>query len=160
MTGASERLVLFQSEKSINDHTAYLPFEVTKRIIWDPTDLKILRVDEESAREDRLKKGNLELGTGGNRNGIRFKGPVMQPFAYHDMDFTDFGSESYVAVYDEETHKESKIIELPCAGSSLPTQDEDGNVYFGTWSYIGLRKLYGIGPAPCVARVKPDLIAR
>jgi hypothetical protein len=141
----------------VNDHTAYLPFEVTKRIIWDPTDMKILRVDEESSLEDKLKKGNLELGSGGNRNGIRFKGPVMQPFGYVDKDYLDYGTESYAAVYDEETHEESKVIELPCAGAAMTTQDEDGNVYFGTWSYLGLRKLYGIGPAPCVARVKPDL---
>ena len=141
----------------VDDHTAYLPFEVTKRIIWDPTDMKILRVDEESALEDKLKKGNLELGSGGNRNGIRFKGPVMQPFAYSNMDYTDYGTESFAAVYDTKTHKESKIIELPCAGAAMTTQDEDGNVYFGTWSYLGLRKLYNIGPAPCVARVKSDL---
>jgi hypothetical protein len=141
----------------VNDHTAYLPFEVTKRIIWDPTDMKILRVDEESSLEDKLKKGNLELGSGGNRNGIRFKGPVMQPFGYVDKDYLDYGTESYAAVYDEETHKEAKVIELPCAGAAMTTQDEDGNVYFGTWSYLGLRKLYDIGPAPCVARVKADL---
>lgn len=141
----------------VDDHTAYLPFEVTKRILWDPTDMKVLRVDEESGLEDKLKKGNLELNTGGNRNGIRFKGPVMQPFAYTDKDEIDYGTESYVAIYDTKTHEESKLIELPCAGAAMSTQDEDGNVYFGTWSYLGLRKLYGLGPAPCVARVNADL---
>lgn len=147
----------FYHQYIVDDHTAYLPFEVTKRIIWDPTDMKILRVDEESALEDKLKTGNLELGPGGNRNGIRFEGPVLQPFFYHNMDWTDYGAESHVAVYDPETHKESKIIELPCAGLSMTTQDEQGNVYIGPWSYIGLRKLYGIGPAPCVARINADL---
>ena len=141
----------------LNDHTAYLPFDVTKRIVWDPTEMKVLSVLEDSELSSKLKKGNLELGSGGNRNSIRFKGPVLQPFGYADKDYIDYGTESYAAVYDPKTHKESKVIELPCAGSAMTTQDEDGNVYFGTWSYIGLRKLYGLGPAPCVARVKADL---
>lgn len=141
----------------VSEHAAYLPFDVIKRVVWDPTEMTIVDVKETSELSAKLMQGQLQLGSGGNRNAIAFKGPVLQPFAYHDEDYFERGDKSFVAVYDPKTHEETKVIELPCAGAEMTTQDEEGNTYFGTWGYLPLQKLYGKGPAPCVARVTRDL---
>jgi hypothetical protein len=138
----------------VDEHAMYLPFEGYKRIVWDPTDLAILDVMEDSALEPELD--GLTLTAGGNRSGIRYDGPVMQPFFYKDEDWFEFAPVSQIAVYDPVTHEETKIIEAPCPGLAIPSQDEAGNTYFSTWDYSPIHALYGQGPAPCVARVTPD----
>lgn len=145
----------FYYQYVLDEHAAYLPFEKTKRIIWDPTEMKVLGTREDSDLE--LRMGDLELGSGGNRNAVRFDGPVIQAFSYHDEDYLRYSDESFAVVYDEDTHEESEIIELPCPGAEMTTVDEEGNTYFGTWNYLGTLALYGDGPAPCVARVRADL---
>lgn len=139
----------------LNDHTAYLPYDATKRIIWDPSDLSIRGVMDDSSLA--LEKDGLMLEAGGNRNSVRYNGPVLQAFFYHDKDWFHHGSSSHVVAYDPITHKETKVIDVPCAGVSIATQDEKGNTYFSTWGYLPTLVLYRQGPAPCVARIKPDL---
>lgn len=43
----------------VDEHTAYLPFETTRRILWDPTDMVIVGTREDSALA--LEKGGLTL---------------------------------------------------------------------------------------------------
>ena len=139
----------------LDDQTAYLPVEATKRIIWDPTALEIKGLlDDTSLMPGR---DGLRLEAGGNRNSARFEGPVLQALFYHDEDWIDFGKLSHVVAYDPQTHKEMKVIDLPCPGLSLATRDERGNTYYGTWGYVPAQALYKKAPAPCVARIKPDL---
>jgi len=138
-----------------DEHHRYLPFDGSKRIIWDPTDFVIKGVMEDSALE--LERDGLFLEAGGNRNGTDYGGgPVMQPFFYHDEDWYVFGDRSSIAVYDPVTHAETSVIDAPCAGLAVASRDEAGNTYFSSWDYGPTRALYGLGPAPCVVRVRPD----
>lgn len=129
----------------VDEHAMYLPFEGYKGIVWDPTELAILDVMEDSALEPELD--GLTLTPGGNRSGIRYEGPVMQPFFYKDEDWFEFAPVSKIAVYDPVTHEETKVIEAPCAGLAVPSKDEAGNTYFSTWDYSPIHALYGQGPA-------------
>jgi hypothetical protein len=138
----------------VDEHHMYMPFDGYKRIVWDPTELEILEVKEDSALEPTLD--SLTLTAGGNRSGVRYEGAAMQPFFYKDEDWLEFAPSSYIAVYDPDTHEETKVIEAPCPGLAVPSLDEAGNTYFSTWDYSPLKALYGDGPAPCVARITPD----
>jgi hypothetical protein len=80
----------------------------------------------------------------------------MQPFFYRDEDWLEFSPKSYLAVYDPKTHDEIKVIEAPCRGLAIPSQDEQGNTYFSSYDYSPLNALYGAGPAPCAVRITPD----
>jgi hypothetical protein len=144
----------FYSQYILSDHVAYLPYDITKRLIWDPTAMTITETREDS--EIALEKDGLLADVGGNRNGIRFDGPVQQAFYYTDKDYFEFGPESIVAIYDEKTHEERERLSLPCPGLSMPSQDEQGYTYYGTWSFQGKRALFGEGPKPCFARLTPD----
>jgi hypothetical protein len=103
-----------------------------------------------------LMRDDLQLEAGGNRNSVRYKGPVLQAFFYHDKDWIQHGTLSHVVSYDPATHKEAGVIDLPCPGLSIATQDEAGHTYFSTWGYGPALALFKQGPAPCVARLKPD----
>lgn len=138
----------------VDDHHMYLPFDGYKRVVWDPTDFEIEQVMENSDIEP--ERDGLQLEAAGNRAGTRYDGSVMMPFFYHDDDWFEFAETSVIAVYDPETHEEEKLIDAPCAGLAMASQDEAGNTYFSTWDYGPLRPLYGLGPAPCVVRVTPD----
>lgn len=135
----------------VDEHHMYMPFDGYKRIVWDPTRLEIREVMDDSRLEPELD--GLKLEPAGNRSGIRYDGAVMMPFFYHDEDWFRFAPASYIAVYDPETHREEKVIEAPCAGLAVVSQDEDGNTYFSTWDYGPLLALFDMAPAPCAVRV-------
>lgn len=138
----------------LDEHTAYLPFEETQRIIWDPTDFEIREVMEDSRLE--LKRDGMLLAAGGNRNSVQFDGPVLHGFFYRSEDWSRYGDGSYVAVYDPETHEEIDVIDVPCPCAANATRDEQGRTYFSSWGYMPTLALYGAGPAPCVARITED----
>lgn len=144
----------FFGQYQIDDDTMYLPFDISKRIVWDPKRMEIEAVMEDSSLE--ITSGDLTLAGAGNRGRIRYDGPTLQAFFYHDEDWYDFGEKSLIAVYDPKTYAEIDVIEGPCPGLSVPSQDEAGNTYFSAWDYTPLFALYGVGPAPCVARVTKD----
>jgi hypothetical protein len=143
------------SQWFVDEHTAYLSFDVTRRIVWDPANLAITNVLEDSTLE--LSRGELTLTAGGNRAGIRYDGPVLQPFFYHDEDWLEFAPSSPIAGYDPLTHEEHTIIDAPCSGLAVATRDEQDNTYFSTWDYSPGRALFGLAPPPCTVRVGPDL---
>jgi hypothetical protein len=139
----------------LNENTAYLPFEAFKRIVWDPSAMEIRGEMEDTSLTPT--QGNLFIEAGGNRNGVRYDGPVRQAFYYHDEDWFKYGSESLVAIYDPATHRESRVLHVPCPALSIATRDERGYTYFGTWSSLAALALYRESPAPCVARLTPEL---
>lgn len=145
----------FYAQFILDDQTAYLPFESSKRVVWDPTAMEIRGVLEESSLAPM--QDGLMLEAGGNRNGVRYDGAVLQAFFYHDDDWFEFAPSSQVVAYDPETHEEMTVIDVPCPGLSIATLDEAGNTYFSSYDVMPTQALYGIGPAPCVARVRPDL---
>jgi len=138
----------------VDAHTRILPYNVTSRIIWDPTTLTITKTLEDTKVPLKSSDGRLASG-GGNRAGVTFKGPVQQSFAYYDSDYVA-SPETLVAVYDEQTLEEKSIVTLPCPGVVIPTVDEEGNTYYSAWEVQIAHALFNDGPNPCVARVKSD----
>lgn len=132
---------------------ALLPFDATKRMLWNPSEMSIERALEDT-RLESIEPG-LTLEAGGNRNSVHYDTSVMQAFYYHDDDWYDYGSQSHVVVHDAETFAEERIIDIPCPGLSLATRDEQGNTYFATWDLPGT-SLLGDAPATCVAKVHSD----
>jgi hypothetical protein len=141
----------FFSQYRIDEHHMYLPFDVVKRIVWDPTDFEIEQVMEESGMD--VRRGLLTLAPAGNRSDIHYSGPTLAPFFYHDEEWLDFGDASLIAEYDPVTHQESKVIEAPCPGLAIASLDEQGRAYLSPYDHSPLLRLYGRGPAPCVVRL-------
>jgi hypothetical protein len=144
----------FERNWFVDDDTAYITLDVTKRIVWSPSEMVIKDVKEDSALE--LERDGLQLDATFNRQPRMLKGPVLKPFYYRDEDWFLFGQTTSIAVYDPDTHEERKIIDVPCPSLEVPSQDEQGNTYFSTWSYGPILGLFGAGPELCVRRITPD----
>jgi hypothetical protein len=137
-----------------DDHHLFLPFDVSSRIVWDPIDMKIVKVVEDS--KVPLELDGLMALPGGNRTEIRYDGTIKMPYFYLDEDYIEFADKTTLGLYDRQTFAEVGTIDLPCPGLAIATQDEDKNTYYSTWDFSPLQALYGKGPKPCVARLKPD----
>jgi hypothetical protein len=136
----------------IDESLAYLPYETTKRIAWSPQDMTIL--SDETASTMPLTDGPRTLYGGGNRTAVKYpEGVVLQPFYFADETFSDLGTSSRIARYDTATHEESSVLTAPCIGLTLSTRDEAGTTYVSSDAYSPIKKLYGVGEAPCVVRV-------
>jgi hypothetical protein len=144
----------FERHWFVNDTTAYVTLDVTKRVVWNPKEMVITGVAEDSSLP--LERDGFRLDATFNRQPRRLRGPTLKPFYYRDEDWYIFGQYTSIAVYDPVTHAEEKIIDVPCPSLEVPSQDEVGNTYFSTWSYGPVPGLYGLGPENCVRRIKPD----
>lgn len=138
----------------LDEHTAYLPFDGSKRVVWDPSEMTITAVMDDSSVV--FEQDTLLLEAGGNRNGVSYRDRVLQAFFYRDEDWYEFGEESVIVAYDPETHEENDVIVAPCPGLALATLDEEGNTYFSTWDYSPGLALYGEAKAPCAVKVTSD----
>jgi len=134
--------------------TAIVTLDITKRVIWNPTEMVITGVMEDSALE--FERDGLELDATFNRQPRVLRGPVLKPFYYRDADWFLFGGTTSVAVYDAETHAERAIVDVPCPALEVPSQDEVGNTYFSSWTYGATLGLFDLGPELCVRRITPD----
>lgn len=138
----------------VDERTAILPFDGASRIVWNPTDMLIDRVLEDSTLV--MNRDGLDLLLGGNRGNASFQdGDVMQAFWYNDEDWSNFGSSSHIAVYDAETLAEKRIIDVACPGLSISTRVEDGSTYFSAFD-MTVGSMQGAAVAPCIAKVAPD----
>lgn len=137
-----------------DEHTAILPFDGAKRIVWNPTDMAIDRTLEDSNLV--MSRDGLPLYLGGNRGSATFEdGDLMQAFWYRDEDWSNYGSSSHIAVYDRATLAEKSIIDVPCPGLSISTRAEDGSTYFSAFDMTAI-SMQGAAVAPCIAKVAPD----
>jgi hypothetical protein len=144
----------FERHWFLNEHVAYLTHEVTSRAVWDPTDMVLLDVKEDTNLAPEAD--GLVLDAAFNRPPLMFKGPVLKPFYYRDDAWYLFGPNSAIAVYDPATHEERDILDVPCPALEVMSQDEAGNTYFSPWTYGAALSLFGEGPTPCIRRVKLD----
>jgi hypothetical protein len=137
----------------IVDHEhALLPFDGTKRILWNPSEMVIDRLLEDTTLTP--SEPGLTLESGGNRNSVQYAGAVMQTYFYHDDDWYDYGSKSHVVVYDATTFSEKRIFDVPCPGLTIATRDEGGSTYFSNWG-LPSPSITGDAPATCLAKVSP-----
>jgi hypothetical protein len=134
----------------------YLPYENTKRIVWSPETLKIVGTFDDSMVPAAPE--GMTMNPAGNRTDIRFPGQVRDVFSAIDGDYLFAQDKSFMVAYDPTTHHQKKIVELPCASATIVTADESGNSYYSTYGYTPVPALYGLGQAPCIARLDANLV--
>lgn len=143
----------FYAQFVVDPEHALLPFEGTKRILWNPSTMEIERTLEDSSLPSA--EAGMTLEAGGNRNSVHYDRSVMQSFFYHDEDWYDYGEKSHVVVYDPKTFAEHRVTDIPCPALSLATRDEAGDTYFATWS-LSYTSLLEKAPPMCIAKLDPE----
>jgi hypothetical protein len=144
----------FERHWFLNEHVAYLTMDVTSRVVWDPTDFVILDVKEDTALE--AERDGFVLDAAFNRPPRMPKGPVVKLYYYRDVDWYRFGPVTPVVVYDQETHEEDYIVDVPCPALEVSSQDEEGNTYLSPWTYGPTLGLFGEGPDTCIRRLNSE----
>lgn len=145
----------FQSFKDSDNVYFYYGSQKTSRVLWSMKDWSI-KADLTDTTVPAPAEG-WSISNGGNRTGIMdYAGPVVTPFVHQNNETYGFGPKSWLAVYDEVTHKEKSLIEIDCPGLSQVTKDESGNLYVATTYNPPIEKLYNLGNASCVVKLKAD----
>jgi len=138
----------------VDPKNALLPYEGTKRIHWDPSEMAIRGSIDDTTLVP--SEPNLTLEPGGNRNGVQFDGgSVLQAFFYHDNDWFTYGTKSHVIAYHPGSFAEKSVVDVACPGLSIATRDEQGNTYLSSWD-LPTSTLKGTTPATCIAKFGPD----
>jgi hypothetical protein len=146
----------FSAQFFASERFAYLTYDVTRHVVWDPVELRVVAAKEGPALP-QLGDAGMSLSAAYNRTFWIPKGnTVLKPFYYRDSDGFRYAPSTQIAVYDASSHEPTSIIDAPCQGLENATQDEAGNTYFSTWNVSPLLFLYGDAPAPCFRRVLPD----
>ncbi|WP_437753773.1 MxcI [Sorangium sp. So ce1389] len=131
---------------------AYMQVQANERVIWDPTALELggtLEIAGPPPERDGLTlRASLDRGIG-----VR-EGRVMTPFYWSDDDYYRFSPVSQVAVIDSEGDKVRAVLDVPCPGLDVATEDEEGNLYFSNWVLTVPETLFEEdAPASCMVRV-------
>lgn len=138
----------------LDERVAYLTTDVTSRVVWDPTELVIRGVMDDTTLE--AERDGLTLEAAFNRPPRVPQGPVVKPYFYRDDDWFQFGPETPVAIFDPETHEEASIVSVPCPALEVSSQDEEGNTYLSPWTYGPALGLFGEGPETCIRRLDSE----
>lgn len=138
----------------LDERVAYLTMDVTSRVVWDPTEMVIRGVMDDTTLE--AERDGFVLDAAFNRPPRMPEGPVVKLYFYRDEDWFRFGPETPVAVFDPDTHEEASIVNVPCPAVEVSSQDEEGNTYLSPWTYGPSLGLFGEGPETCIRRLNSE----
>jgi hypothetical protein len=138
----------------VGGDAAYMPFDITGRLVWSPSRLEILGA--RALSRARAGKDGLEAYCSGWDFELKQGAPVFV-CSYNDpVDYHDRGNDVDVVVYDAISHEETNVFSVGCPGIGYSSQDEAGNSYLANWDYWPTRALYGLARPACVRRLLPD----
>ncbi|MFP2903882.1 MxcI [Pyxidicoccus sp. 3LFB2] len=137
----------------VDSSSAYMVLEESRRIVWNPSTMQISGPAEAPGLE-REREG-LVVKSSYDRAMVAQGGYSFQPFYWTDGAYYDFLPTSQIAVYSHADDRLVKLLDAPCPGLDVATQDEDGNIYFSNWVFSAAAPvLEDDAPETCVVRIK------
>ncbi|NTX16000.1 MxcI [Myxococcus sp. CA051A] len=137
----------------VDSTTAYMSLEESKRILWNPSTMEISGPVEAPGlvreREDLVVKTSYDRGR------VVRGDYAFQAFYWTDGDYFDFLPTSQIAIYSKADDSLVKLLDAPCPGLDVATQDEAGNIYFSNWVFSSAAPVLKEGAPPtCLVRIK------
>ena len=133
----------------VDEHKAYLQNSVTGPIVWDPTDLRIIKQIEtpELERDEALSIDGSPGVVRGNR--------LYRTFFWKNWEEYETLPEQYLAVFDLEQDTLAELVpESRCPSlNNQVSEDEQGNLYFSNWVYNVTETLGRGAPKSCALRL-------
>lgn len=120
-------------------------------VIWDPSTMSI----EGSTPHPDLPEveGYVVRTSSTNRGSITRDGKLYHSYYWTNEEYTSYTPESAIAVYDIETDELLSVIDAPCPGLEVATMDDDGNIYYSSWTGLPGLHLVLEEPAPCTIKL-------
>ncbi|WP_224243539.1 MxcI [Hyalangium gracile] len=142
----------------VDASTAYMQLEESRRIIWNPETMRISGTAE--APGLLATRDGLVVKAGYDRSTAVRGDYSFQPFYWTDSRFYRFSQLSQIAVYSNADDSLVKLIDAPCPGLDMATQDEAGHLYFSNWVFsTAAPVLSEDGPDNCAVRIKAGELA-
>ncbi|MCE9672238.1 MxcI [Myxococcus stipitatus] len=138
----------------VDSTRAYMSLEESKRVLWNPSTMEITGTADAPGLDSQRE--GLVVKTSFDRGRVTRGDYAFQAFYWTDGTFYDFFPSSQIAVYSKADGALVKLIDAPCPGLDVATQDEAGNIYFSNWVFSAAAPVIeGDGaPATCVVRIK------
>lgn len=120
-------------------------------IIWNP---RTMEIEGSVPRPDIEAREGFTVATSSTNRGSTIRdGRAYHSYYWTDENWEKYEPDSRIAVYDVETDELIKVIEAPCPGLDVVTQDEEGNIYYSGWTGLpGLSLVLG-QPTSCVVKI-------
>lgn len=142
----------------VDASTAYMQLEESRRIIWNPETLQISGTGDAPGLPS--ERDGLTVRAGYDRSTAVRSGYSFQPFYWADNSFYRFSPTSQIAVYSNADDRLAKLIDAPCPGLDMATQDEAGHLYFSNWVFsTAAPVLSDDAPDNCAVRIKAGELA-
>jgi hypothetical protein len=120
-------------------------------IIWNPRSMQIVGSVPHPAIEER--PGFVVRNSSTNRGAVVRDGKVYHTYYWTDENYERYEPDSRIAVYDIASDQLLDVIEAPCPGLDVATQDDAGNLYFSSWTGLpGLSLVLG-APTSCAVKI-------
>ncbi|MEM7138005.1 MAG: hypothetical protein AAF500_15600 [Myxococcota bacterium] len=143
--------VAFWNNVFIDSGKAYMANGSFEYVIWNPTEMTIERSVTLPAFE-APPDTNTRLSFADRAAVIR-DGLLYHVAHWASQDFSVYGPTSAIIVFDPMADELVEVIEAPCPGLDVGTQDADGNLYFSNWVFSVGTHLLADGAANCVVRI-------
>jgi hypothetical protein len=143
--------VAFWSNTFVAKDKVYALEGVNKYVVWNPETLEItgeIELPELPERAGFIQRA----GTLDRANVIR-DGLLYTPMYWSDEDYLRFTPDSRVIVTEIATNKVLRTLEAPCAGLDIGSADDQGNIFFSTWTSGVFQPLLGETESNCVAKI-------
>ena len=143
--------VAFWSSTFVAKDKAYMIENVDDYIIWNPQTMEItgmFDLPELPEHEGLVQRA----GTLDRANVIR-DGKLYTPMYWSDEDYFRFSPDSRVVIIDIAKDEVVGTVEVPCAGLDIGSLDDDGNIYFSTWTSGVFEPLLGETEGNCVPKI-------
>ncbi|WP_426754640.1 MxcI [Myxococcus sp. Y35] len=138
--------------------SAYMQLEESRRIVWNPEAMTISGPVESPGLA--TERDGLVVRASYDRAVVARGGYSFQPFYWTDGNYYRFAPSSQIAVYSHENDSLVALLDAPCPGLDVATQDEDGNIYFSNWVFsAGAPVVDATAPDTCAVRIKAGELA-
>jgi hypothetical protein len=141
----------FWSNTFVAPDKAYMIDGVGGYVIWDPLAMEITGTFDLPQLPEHepflLRAGTLD------RANVIVGGKLYQPMYWSDADWAVFAPDSVIVVIDIATDSVDQVIDVPCSGLDIGTADDEGNLYYSTWTGGVYQPLVLGDPGNCIAKL-------
>jgi len=115
---------------AIDDDKAYVPFEGTNFVKWNPAKFEI---EGEIGAPDEIplmrREGDIDLKLSRGYTSSLRDDTLFQAYYWADKEFHQYTELSQISVIDTKRDRVSKVLDAPCPHLHIASQDDDGNLY-------------------------------
>lgn len=120
-------------------------------VIWNP---RTMTIEGAVARPKLEERDGLQVATSSTNRGSTIRdGRLYHSYYWTDENYETYAAASAIAVYDIATDELLEVIEAPCPGLEVATQDEAGNIYFSAWTGLPGLTLVLDQPTSCAVKL-------